>query len=63
MTAQRDIYYISGNSTILAEDMAKALFSQFPDTHFHQDSSPFIGHAENAHGALDKILSQPGMLK
>lgn len=58
MTIPRDIYYISGNTTILAKDMAKALLSQFPDNHFHEESIPFIRNTEDAAKALEKILSQ-----
>jgi regulator of PEP synthase PpsR (kinase-PPPase family) len=48
MTTQRDIYYISGNTTILAKNMAKALLTQFPDTHFNEQSIPFIRNTEDA---------------
>jgi len=58
MTTRRDIYYISGNTTILAKDMAKALLSQFPDNKFHEESIPFIRNAEDAEKALEKILNQ-----
>ena len=47
MTIPRDIYYISGNTTILAKDMAKTLLSQFPDKDFHEESIPFIRNAED----------------
>ncbi len=58
MTTPRDIYYISGNTTILAKDMGKALLSQFPDTLFREESIPFIRYVDDAHKALDKILNQ-----
>lgn len=58
MTTPRDIYYISGNTTILAKDMAKALLSQFPDNHFHEESIPFVRNADDAAKALEKILNQ-----
>jgi len=58
MAIPRDVYYISGNTTILAKDMGKALLSQFPENQFHQESIPFIHNREDAEKAVEKILNQ-----
>lgn len=58
MNSPRKVYYISGNTTILAKDMGKALLSQFPENRFTEESFPFIRNIEDAEKALEKILNQ-----
>lgn len=58
MTIPQRVYYISGNTTILAKDMGKALLSQFPENCFIEESIPFIRNIKDAEKALEKILDQ-----
>ncbi|MGB3211934.1 MAG: kinase/pyrophosphorylase [Desulforhopalus sp.] len=58
MINQRDIYYISGNTTMLAKDMGKALLSRLPDNHLKEERIPFVRNAVDAAKALEKTQSQ-----
>jgi [pyruvate, water dikinase]-phosphate phosphotransferase / [pyruvate, water dikinase] kinase len=58
MLKERDIYYVSGNTGILAKSMGKALLSQFPQIHFNEELFPFIRTEEEAQSVLKKILKQ-----
>lgn len=58
MWKSKDVYYISGNTGILAKDMGKALLCQFPETSFNEELVPFIRTESQAKKALDKILKQ-----
>ncbi|KAB2891691.1 MAG: pyruvate, phosphate dikinase/phosphoenolpyruvate synthase regulator [Desulfobulbaceae bacterium] len=61
MWKSKDVYYISGNTGILAKDMGKALLCQFPEISFNEELIPFIRSESQARRALEKILSQsPG---
>ncbi|HSO08771.1 MAG TPA: kinase/pyrophosphorylase, partial [Desulfoprunum sp.] len=42
MWKSKDVYYISGNTGILAKDMGKALLCQFPEISFNEELIPFI---------------------
>nr|WP_321467620.1 pyruvate, phosphate dikinase/phosphoenolpyruvate synthase regulator [uncultured Desulfobulbus sp.] len=54
----QDVYYVSGSTAILAEDMGKALLAQFQDIRFREEKIPFIHTPEDARKALDHILQQ-----
>jgi len=58
MWKSKDVYYISGNTGILAKDMGKALLCQFPEISFNEELIPFIRSESQARRALDKILAQ-----
>ncbi len=58
MGKTRDVYYVSGSTAILAEDMGKALLAQFQGIRFREEKIPFIHTSEDAQKALDHILSQ-----
>ena len=53
-----DVYYVSGNTGILAKNMGKALLAQFPEINFNEESFPFIRTEEEARATLNKILTQ-----
>lgn len=58
MLKSRNIYYISGNTGILAKNLGKALLAQFPDIDFIEELFPFIRTTSEAEAALEKILNQ-----
>jgi regulator of PEP synthase PpsR (kinase-PPPase family) len=58
MTQPRNIYYVSGNTGILAKDMGKAILCQFPGTTFKEQTIPFVRSREDALLARSKILSE-----
>jgi len=58
MWKSKDVYYVSGNTGILAKDMGKALLCQFPEVSFNEELIPFIRTESQAQKALDRILSQ-----
>lgn len=60
MWNSKDVYYISGSTGILAEEMGKALLSQFQETRFREEKIPFIRNLEQAENALQKIISNSG---
>jgi len=57
-TTPQDVYYVSGSTAILAEDMGKALLAQFQGILFREEKIPFIHTPEDAHKALEHILQQ-----
>ena len=57
-TVPQDVYYVSGSTAILAEDMGKALLAQFQGINFREEKIPFIHTPEDARKALDHILQQ-----
>ncbi len=59
MAIYRNIYYLSGNTGILAKDMGKAIVCQFPDVIFKEETIPFIRTPEDARQACDRILKKP----
>lgn len=58
MWHSKDVYYLSGSTGILAEDLGKALLCQFPEISFNTEKIPFITTREDAEKALQHILSQ-----
>ena len=58
MWHSKDVYYISGSTGILAQDMGKALICQFQEISFNEELIPFIRSEEEAHDAIKHILSQ-----
>ena len=54
----QDVYYVSGSTAILAEDMGKALLAQFQDIRFREEKIPFIHTPEDARRALEHIVQQ-----
>lgn len=58
MAAPQDVYYVSGSTAILAEDMGKALLAQFQGIRFREEKIPFIHTPEDARKALEHILQQ-----
>ena len=60
MTTTKDVYYVSGSTAILAEDMGKALVAQFQDIRFREEKIPFIHSPDDAKKAMEHILRQSG---
>jgi [pyruvate, water dikinase]-phosphate phosphotransferase / [pyruvate, water dikinase] kinase len=58
MWHSKDVYYLSGSTGILAEDLGKALLCQFPEISFNAEKIPFIRTEEDARKALRYILSK-----
>lgn len=58
MWKSKDIYYVSGNTGILAKNMGKALLAQFPETEFIEELFPFVRTESEAVTVLKKILHQ-----
>ncbi len=58
MTTTQDVYYVSGSTAILAEDMGKALLAQFQEIRFREEKIPFIHSPDDAKKALTHILRQ-----
>ena len=58
MTTTQDVYYVSGSTAILAEDMGKALLAQFQEIRFREEKIPFIHTPDDAKKALAHILKQ-----
>jgi regulator of PEP synthase PpsR (kinase-PPPase family) len=58
MPTNQDVYYVSGSTAILAEDMGKALLAQFQGIRFREEKIPFIYTPDDARKALANILQQ-----
>ncbi len=58
MITTQDVYYVSGSTAILAEDMGKALLAQFQEIRFREEKIPFIHSPDDAKKALAHILRQ-----
>lgn len=56
MASTKDVYYVSGSTAILAEDMGRALLAQFQGIRFREEKIPFIQTPEDARKALAHIL-------
>ncbi|MDR2549212.1 MAG: kinase/pyrophosphorylase [Desulfobulbus sp.] len=54
----QDVYYVSGSTAILAEDMGKALLAQFQGIRFREEKIPFVHTPDDARKALAHILQQ-----
>ncbi|MDD2463632.1 MAG: pyruvate, phosphate dikinase/phosphoenolpyruvate synthase regulator [Desulfobulbus sp.] len=57
-TIPQDVYYVSGSTAILAEDMGKALLAQFQGIRFREEKIPFIHTPDDARKALGHIIQQ-----
>jgi regulator of PEP synthase PpsR (kinase-PPPase family) len=55
---QRQVYYISGNTGLLAKDLGKALLSQFPGLIFIEETIPFVRNIGQAQAAYQKITDE-----
>ena len=60
MWSSKDVYYVSGSTGLLAEDVGKALLCQFQEISFNQEIIPFIKTKEAAEKAMVHILEQSG---
>lgn len=60
MWTSKDVYYVSGSTALLAEDMGQALLCQFQEISFHEEKLPFIKTKAAAEKALAHILEQSG---
>jgi [pyruvate, water dikinase]-phosphate phosphotransferase / [pyruvate, water dikinase] kinase len=58
MWKSKDVYYLSGSTGILAEDLGKALLCQFPEISFNEEKIPFIRTEKDAWVARELILKQ-----
>jgi regulator of PEP synthase PpsR (kinase-PPPase family) len=58
MWRSKDVYFLSGSTGILAEDLGKALLCQFPEISFNQEKIPFIRTEQDAWNARELILKQ-----
>ncbi|KAF0189041.1 MAG: hypothetical protein FD168_1260 [Desulfobulbaceae bacterium] len=58
MWKSKDVYYLSGSTGILAEDLGKALLCQFPEINFNEEKLPFIRTEKEAWEARELILKQ-----
>jgi len=58
MWHSKDVYYLSGSTGILAEDLGKSLLCQFPEISFNMERMPFITTEEDARDAIERILRQ-----
>ncbi len=58
MWHSKDVYYLSGSTGILAEDLGKSLLCQFPEISFNAEKIPFIQSTEDAEKAITHILSR-----
>ena len=61
MWKSKDVYYLSGNTGILAKDMGKALLCQFPEISFNEELIPFIRSESQARRALDYLVGNAPM--
>lgn len=58
MIYHRNIYYLSGNTGILAKDMGKAILCQFPNISFREQTISFVRTKRDALLAREKILKE-----
>lgn len=58
MWKSKDVYFLSGSTGILAEDLGKALLCQFPEISFNEEKIPFIRTEEDAWKAREHILKR-----
>jgi [pyruvate, water dikinase]-phosphate phosphotransferase / [pyruvate, water dikinase] kinase len=59
MWTSKDVYYVSGSTALLAEDMGQALLCQFQEISFHEEKLPFIKTRAEAEKALTTSWSNP----
>jgi len=60
MWTSKDVYYVSGSTGLLAEDMGQALLCQFQEVSFNQEKIPFIKTRAEAVKAMEYIREQSG---
>lgn len=60
MWSSKDVYYVSGSTALLAEDVGKALLCQFQEISFNEEKIPFIKTRAAAEKAMKHILEQSG---
>lgn len=60
MWTSKDVYYVSGSTALLAEEMGQALLCQFQEINFHEEKLPFIKTRADAKKAIAHILEQSG---
>ena len=58
MNCDGNIYYLSGNTGILAKNMGKAILCQFPGASFKEETIPFVRTRKDALLAREKILKE-----
>jgi len=58
MVIYQNIFYLSGNTGILAKDMGKAIVCQFPHIVFKEETIPFIRTLEDGRQARNRIVKQ-----
>lgn len=58
MWKSKDVYFLSGITGILAEDLGKSLLCQFPEISFNEEKIPFIRTEKDAWNAREHILKQ-----
>ncbi len=60
MWTAKDVYYISGSTALLAEEMGQALLCQFQEIRFHEEKLPFIKTTADAERAMEYIMEESG---
>ena len=60
MWTSKDVYFVSGSTGLLAEDMGQALLCQFQEVSFNQEKIPFIKTVTDAEKAMEYILENSG---
>jgi hypothetical protein len=60
MWTSKDVYFVSGSTGLLAEDMGQALLCQFQEVSFNQKIIPFIKTITDAEKAMEYILENSG---
>lgn len=60
MWSSKDVYYVSGSTGLLAEEVGKALLCQFQEISFNEEKIPFIRTQADAKKALKHMLEQSG---
>jgi len=60
MWNSKDVYYVSGSTGLLAEDMGQALLSQFQEISFNHEKIPFIKTKADAEKAMQYIRENSG---
>lgn len=63
MWSSKDVYYVSGSTGLLAEEIGKALLCQFQEISFNQEIIPFVKTKDAAEAAMENILEQSGGLR
>ncbi len=56
MWKSKDVYYLSGSTGILAEDLGRSLICQFQEINFNEERLPFIRTIDDAHKTISHIM-------